>query len=147
MHLANRQFLTQSREPRVDGDRHAASERFDSVVQELKQLNEEDPQLASQAARLVHHYQLLWDSYICQRTSSQKQRQENEQLRLSNAQLQQEKDNLARRSTEKDARLQEFRQALGKFEESIARIHESRETLLSESPAEISAKAPQTKQQ
>ncbi|KAE8155609.1 hypothetical protein BDV40DRAFT_306837 [Aspergillus tamarii] len=138
---------TKTHEPRIDGDWHAASELFHPLVQELQRLNEEDPQLASQAARLVGLYQLLWDSYILQRVSSQKLRHENDRLRESNAQLQQERDNMTRRYREQDARLQEFRQALGKFEESITRIHEAREITLSESPVGVSVTTTQEKQQ
>ncbi|KAJ5531455.1 hypothetical protein N7527_004848 [Penicillium freii] len=62
-------------------------EPFQPVLEILKQLEEEDTELAFQAARLVGYYRCLWESCVSKHTDGKQLEEANEKLRAGNIQL------------------------------------------------------------
>ncbi|OQD94892.1 hypothetical protein PENSOL_c023G10806 [Penicillium solitum] len=89
-----------------------AAEPFQPVLEILKQLEEEDPKLAFQAARLVGLYRRLWESCVSKHVDSQHIEAENERLRTGNIQLCNEGNHLKHRQDEQVARLHAIDDAL-----------------------------------
>lgn len=89
----------------------SAEEPFRPLVRELQRLDDEDPQLAAQAARLVGLYRRLWESYVAKGAESQRLSEENRQMN--------------RRYAEQEALLFYFREAFQKVREGITMIFES----------------------
>lgn len=69
----------------------SAAESFRPLTRELERLDEKDPILAAQAARLVALYRRLWESYVAKNAESQRLDKENQQLKNANASLSEEK--------------------------------------------------------
>ncbi|KAF3005205.1 hypothetical protein E8E15_000109 [Penicillium rubens] len=75
-------------QPNHDTTRNNLSvEPFQPVLEILKQLEEEDTELAFQAARLVGYYRCLWESCVSKYTDSKQLEEANEKLRAGNIQL------------------------------------------------------------
>jgi hypothetical protein len=89
-----------------------AVEPFQPVLKILKQLEEEDPKLAFQAARLVGLYRRLWESCVSKHVDSQQIEAANEKLRTGNIQLCNEGNHLKHRQEEQVARLHAIDDAL-----------------------------------
>ncbi|CAG7957140.1 unnamed protein product [Penicillium salamii] len=89
-----------------------AVEPFQPVLEILKQLEEEDPKLAFQAARLVGLYRRLWESCVSKHVDSHQIEAANEKLRIGNIQLCNEGNHLKHRQHDQVARLHAIDDAL-----------------------------------
>ncbi|CRL27551.1 unnamed protein product [Penicillium camemberti] len=89
-----------------------AVEPFQPVLEILKQLEEEDTELAFQAARLVWYYRCLWESCVSKHTDGKQLEEANEKLRAGNIQLCNEGSHLKLRQDEQVARLHSIKNAL-----------------------------------
>lgn len=89
-----------------------AVEPFQPVLEILKQLEEEDTELAFQAARLVGYYRCLWESCVSKHTDGKQLEEANEKLRAGNIQLCNEGSHLKLRQDEQVARLHSIENAL-----------------------------------
>lgn len=87
-------------------------EPFQPVLEILKQLEEEDTELAFQAARLVWYYRCLWESCVSKHTDGKQLEEANEKLRAGNIQLCNEGSHLKLRQDEQVARLHSIKNAL-----------------------------------
>lgn len=87
-------------------------EPFQPVLEILKQLEEEDTELAFQAARLVGYYRCLWESCVSKHTDGKQLEEANEKLRAGNIQLCNEGSHLKLRQDEQVARLHSIENAL-----------------------------------
>lgn len=87
-------------------------EPFQPVLEILKQLEEEDPKLAFQAARLVGLYRRLWESCVSKHVDSQQIEVANEKLRNGNIQLCNEGNHLKHRQHDQVTRLHAIDDAL-----------------------------------
>jgi hypothetical protein len=106
--------------PPVNDDKVAgASESFRPFARELGRLDEKDPILAAQAARLVALYRRLWESYVAKNAERQRLDKENQQLKNTNASLSEEKRQAEGRSLEYDVLLSYYKEAHQKIEEGI----------------------------
>lgn len=94
------------------------------MVRELQRLDDEDPLLAAQAARLVGLYRRLWDSYVAKRADSHRLEMENRHLERSNKRLSEEKRQMNRQYADQEAQLLHFRDAFRKLWERITDISE-----------------------
>ncbi|CAG8018721.1 hypothetical protein DTO013E5_10224 [Penicillium roqueforti] len=99
-------------QPSVTEKDKLAVEPFQPVLEILKQLEEEDPKLAFQAARLVGLYRRLWESCVSKHVDSQQIEAANEKLRTGNIQLCNEGNHLKHRQDEQVARLHAIDDAL-----------------------------------
>ncbi|OQE12806.1 hypothetical protein PENFLA_c062G03516 [Penicillium flavigenum] len=100
-------------QPKRDiGKDKMAVDPFQSVLEILKQLEEEDSKLAFQAARLVGLYRRLWESCVSKHVDSQQIEMANEKLRAGNIQLCNEGNHLKHRQDEQVARLHAIDDAL-----------------------------------
>ena len=89
-----------------------AVEPFRPILEVLKQIEEEDSELAFQAARLVRYIRCLWESCVSKHTDIQQLEEENEKLRTGNIQLCNEGNHLKRSQDEQVARLHAIDDAL-----------------------------------
>ncbi|KAI3105144.1 hypothetical protein CBS147333_7123 [Penicillium roqueforti] len=105
--------------PANDEKAASAAEPFRPLVCELERLDEKDPILAAQAARLVALYRRLWESYVAKNTESQRLDKENQQLKNANASLSEEKRRAECRSLEYDILVSYYKEAHQKIEEDI----------------------------
>lgn len=103
----------------------AADSSFRPLARELERLDEKDPILALQAARLVALYRRVWDSYAAKNAESQRLDKENQQLKNANVSLSEKKKQAECRSLEYDVRLSYYKEALQKIEEGIIGVLEN----------------------
>ncbi|KAJ1713249.1 hypothetical protein NYO67_4610 [Aspergillus flavus] len=103
----------------------SAAESFRPLTRELERLDEKDPILAAQAARLVALYRRLWESYVAKNAESQRLDKENQQLKNANASLSEEKKQAECRSLEYDVLLSYYKEAHQKIEEGIIGVLEN----------------------
>ncbi|KAJ6128523.1 hypothetical protein N7471_009740 [Penicillium samsonianum] len=89
-----------------------AVEPFQPVLEILKQLEEEDTELAFRVARLVGYYRCVWESCVSKHTDGKQLEEENEKLRTGNIQLYNEGSHLKLRQDEQVARLHSIENAL-----------------------------------
>ncbi|KAJ5500675.1 hypothetical protein N7453_009726 [Penicillium expansum] len=89
-----------------------AVEPFQPVLEILKRLEEEDTELAFQAARLVGYYRCAWESCVSKHTDGKQLEEANEKLRAGNIQLCNEGNHLKLRQDEQVARLHSIENAL-----------------------------------
>ncbi|KAJ6027451.1 hypothetical protein N7460_012268 [Penicillium canescens] len=99
-----------------------AAEPFQPLVEELKRLNQDDPQLAHQAAQIVRLYRLLYESYVARKSESQRLEKANGELRTANLQLCQESEFLKGRYAEQEEELAYFGQAFDKLSTGIGSL-------------------------
>ncbi|CAG7998914.1 unnamed protein product [Penicillium salamii] len=106
-----------------EGEKHTmATEAFQPVIETLERMEQEDPKLATQAARLVGLYRRLWESCISKHHTSQSLAADNNELRITNTQLFRERENLKQQQNNQIARLTLFEEALGKVREGIVSV-------------------------
>ncbi|OGE46869.1 hypothetical protein PENARI_c067G00368 [Penicillium arizonense] len=89
-----------------------AVEPFRPILEVLKQIEEEDTELAFRTARLVGYIRCLWESCVSKHTDIQQLEEENEKLRTGNIQLCNEGNHLKRSQDEQVARLHAIDDAL-----------------------------------
>ncbi|OQD77347.1 hypothetical protein PENANT_c113G03647 [Penicillium antarcticum] len=99
-----------------------AAEPFQPLVEELKRLNQDDPQLAHQAAQIVRIYRRLYESYVARKSESQRLEKANGELRTANLQLCQEGEFLKGRYAEQEEELAYFGQAFDKLSTGIGSL-------------------------
>ncbi|KAJ6020229.1 hypothetical protein N7499_003519 [Penicillium canescens] len=99
-----------------------AAEPFQPLVEELKRLNQDDPQLAHQAAQIVRLYRRLYESYVARKSESQRLEKANGELRTANLQLCQESELLKVRYAEQEEELAYFGQAFDKLSSGIGSL-------------------------
>lgn len=104
------------------GQYSQTTEPFQALIEELKRLDQEDKQLASQAALLIGLYRRLWEAYSTKHVTNQRLEKTNQQLRTANSQLGQERDLLERRHANQEALLSYFGQAFDKVRDGIAGV-------------------------
>ncbi|CAG8244125.1 unnamed protein product [Penicillium salamii] len=103
----------EAQQPKRDTEKDKlAAEPFQPVLEVLKQLEEEDPKLAFQAARLVGLYRRLWESCVSKHVDGLQIEAANEKLRTGNIQLCNEGSHLKHRQDEQVARLHAIDDAL-----------------------------------
>ncbi len=95
------------------------------MARELERLDEKDPILAAQAARLVALYRRLWESYVAKNAESQRLDKENQQLKNANASLSEEKRRAECRSLEYDVLVSYYKEAHQKIEDGIIGVLEN----------------------
>lgn len=118
-------ILPQPEPPTNDEKVASATESFRPLARELERLDEKDPILAAQAARLVALYRRLWESYVARNAESQRLDKENQQLKNANASLSEEKQQAERCSLEYDVLLSYYKEAHQKIEEGIVEVLEN----------------------
>ncbi|KAJ5260631.1 uncharacterized protein N7525_007411 [Penicillium rubens] len=89
-----------------------AVEPFRPILEVLKQIEEEDTELALRAAHLVGYIRCLWESCVSKHTDIQQLEEENEKLRTGNIQLCNEGNRLKHCQDEQVARLHAIDDAL-----------------------------------
>ena len=89
-----------------------AADPFQPVLEILQRLEQEDPKLASQAARLLGLYRRMWQSCVSKHVDIQRFEDANQELRTNNVQLCHKADHLKHRQSDQLARLHFFEQAL-----------------------------------
>ncbi|CAP91112.1 hypothetical protein EN45_025140 [Penicillium chrysogenum] len=89
-----------------------AVEPFRPILEVLKQIEEEDTELAFRAAHLVGYIRCLWESCVSKHTDIQQLEEENEKLRTGNIQLCNEGNRLKRYQDEQVSRLHAIDDAL-----------------------------------
>ncbi|KOS37215.1 hypothetical protein ACN38_g12001 [Penicillium nordicum] len=85
-------------------------------------MEQEDPKLAIQAARLVGLYRRLWESCISKHHADQSLAADNNELRITNTQLFREREYLKQQQNNQITRLTLFEEALGKVREGIVGV-------------------------
>ncbi|KAJ5300275.1 hypothetical protein PENANT_c137G05913 [Penicillium antarcticum] len=106
-----------------EGEKRAlATEAFQPAIEILERMEQEDPKLAIQAARLVGLYRRLWESCISKHHAGQSLAADNNELRITNTQLFRERENLKQQQNNQIARLTLFEEALGKVREGIVGV-------------------------
>jgi Xaa-Pro aminopeptidase len=98
------------------------AEPFQPLVEELKRLNPDDPQLAHQTAQIVRFYRRLYESYVAKESESQRFESANGELRAANIQFCQERDYLKIRHAKQEQELAYFRQAFDNLGTGIGRL-------------------------
>ncbi|KAJ0380028.1 hypothetical protein COL922a_014018 [Colletotrichum nupharicola] len=112
-------------EPPTNNEKVAsAAESFRPLARELERLDEKDPILAAQAARLVALYRRLWESYVAKNADSQRLDKENQRLKNAHASLSEDKRQAEGRSLEYDVLLSYYKEAHQKIEEGIIGVLE-----------------------
>ncbi|CEL11767.1 hypothetical protein ASPCAL14864 [Aspergillus calidoustus] len=112
-------------EPPTNNEKVAsAAESFRPLARELERLDEKDPILAAQAARLVALYRRLWESYVAKNADSQRLDKENQRLKNANASLSEEKRQAESHYLEYDVLLSYYKEAHQKIEEGIIGVLE-----------------------
>ena len=81
------------------------------MARELERLDERDPILAAQGARLVALYRRVWESYVAKNAESQRLDKENQQLKNTNASLSEEKRQAEHRFVEYDVLVSCYKEA------------------------------------
>ncbi|KAJ5117888.1 uncharacterized protein N7443_001793 [Penicillium atrosanguineum] len=99
-----------------------STDPFEALIEELKRLDQDDQQLASQASLLIGLYRRLWEAYTAKHTTNQYLVKTNQQLRTVNVQLGQERELLERRHANQEALLSYFGQAFDKVRDGIAGV-------------------------
>ncbi|KAJ6040709.1 hypothetical protein N7444_009614 [Penicillium canescens] len=99
-----------------------AAKPFQPLVKELKRLNQDNPQLAHQAAQIVRLYRRLYKSYVARKSESQRLKKANRELRTANLQLCQESEFLKGRYAEQEEELAYFGQAFDKLSTGIGSL-------------------------
>ncbi|KAL3468814.1 hypothetical protein BJX99DRAFT_265790 [Aspergillus californicus] len=118
------QNSTQLEPPANDEKAASAAESFRPLARELERLDEKDPILAAQAARLVALYRRLWESYVAKNAESQRLDKENQQLKNANARLSEENGQAECCSVDYDVLLSYYKEAHQKIEEGIIGVLE-----------------------
>ncbi|KAG0156966.1 hypothetical protein PDIDSM_4149 [Penicillium digitatum] len=109
--------------PAPEGEKRAlATEAFQPVIETLERMEQEDPKLATQAARLVGLYRRLWESCISKHHAGQILPADNNELRITNTQMFREIEYLKQQQNNQIARLTLFEEALGKVREGIVGV-------------------------
>ncbi|KAF4765540.1 hypothetical protein HAV15_003336 [Penicillium sp. str.  len=116
------------------------AEPFQPLVEELKRLNPDDPQLAHQAAQIVRFYRRLYESYVAKNSESQRLESANGELRTANIQLCQEREFLKSRYAKQEHELAYFRQAFDNLGTGIGRLLRSSKGCTSEPRCETPTK-------
>ncbi|KAG2026557.1 hypothetical protein GB937_001338 [Aspergillus fischeri] len=70
------------------------TEPFRPLIRELQRLDDQNPVLAEQAARLVALYRRLWELYVAKHADSSRLERENHQLQVAHSRLTDEKNHL-----------------------------------------------------
>ncbi|KAJ5766707.1 uncharacterized protein N7511_004323 [Penicillium nucicola] len=117
-----------------------AVEPFQPLVEELKRLNQDDPQLAHQAAQIVRLYRRLYESYAARKSESQRLEKANGELRTAHLQLCQESEYLKGRYAEQEEELAYFEQAFDKLSGGIGSLLADSEGCFSEPMYEAASK-------
>ncbi|KAJ6019485.1 hypothetical protein N7522_001552 [Penicillium canescens] len=99
-----------------------AAEPFQPLFEELKRMNQDDPQLAHQAAQIVRLYRRLYESYIARKSENHRLEQANGELRTANLQLCQESEYLKGRYAEQEEELTYFGRAFDKLSSGIGSL-------------------------
>ncbi|GLA56120.1 hypothetical protein AnigIFM63604_004658 [Aspergillus niger] len=106
-----------------------AAEAFRPLTRELQRLDDQNPVLAEQAARLVALFRRLWESYVAQHAESSRLEKENSQLQVTHASLVVENTQLHSRCRGEEARLCHFREAVQKLRDGVIGVFEKWENL------------------
>ncbi|KAJ5347007.1 uncharacterized protein N7506_000260 [Penicillium brevicompactum] len=101
------------------------AEPFQPLVEELKRLNPDDPQLAHQAAQIVRFYRRLYESYVAKESEIQRFESANGELRTANIQLCQEREYLRSRYAKQAQDLAYFSHAFDNLGTGIGRLLKS----------------------
>ncbi|KAJ5117631.1 hypothetical protein N7448_011263 [Penicillium atrosanguineum] len=100
----------------------AAADPFRPVLEALQRLEQEDPQLASQGARLLGLFRRMWESCAAKHFDSQRLEDMNQDLRAMNANICREGDHLKHRQDEQLARFYDFEESLDQTRQDILDI-------------------------
>jgi hypothetical protein len=106
----------------------------------LQRLDDQNPVLVEQAARLVALYRRLWESYVAKHADSSRLERENHQLQLAHSRLTDEKSHLERHCREQEARSGHFQEAFRKVREGVVEMFEKWEDSKAEPATAESAK-------
>ncbi|XRM38733.1 hypothetical protein ABZX51_002130 [Aspergillus tubingensis] len=122
-----------------------AAEAFRPLMRELQQLDDQNPVLAEQAARLVALFRRLWESYVAQHAESSRLEKEISRMQIAHACFVDENTQLNRRrqDEEAEARLCHFRAAIQKLRKGVIDVFEKWENFqMTEAPAAGGADGP-----
>lgn len=120
--MANENFYRWPRDRRITRERHQLKNPSGRLLRELQQLDDEDPVLAAQAARLVGLYRRLWSSYVAKHADGHRLGKENRRLERSNHRLSEENRQMSRHYADQEAQLHHFQEAFRKVREAIIEI-------------------------
>ncbi|GFF63441.1 hypothetical protein IFM51744_11135 [Aspergillus udagawae] len=108
-----------------DGDEMMKDlESHGQQLPKLQRLDDKNPVLAEQAARLVALYRRLWESYVTKHANSSRLERENHQLQLAHSRLTDEKSHLEHHCREQEARSSHFQEAFRKVREGVVEVFE-----------------------
>ncbi|OJZ79661.1 hypothetical protein ASPFODRAFT_54865 [Aspergillus luchuensis CBS 106.47] len=118
-------------------------------IRELQQrLDDHNPVLAEQDARLVADYRRLCESYVAQHAKCSRLEKENGQLQVAHARLVDENTQLNRRCRDEEARLCHFRDAIQKLRDGVIDVVETCENFkMTEASAASGADGPTQEQE
>jgi hypothetical protein len=102
----------------------STAEPFRPLIRELQRLDDKNPVLAEQAARLVALYRRLWESYVTKHADSSRLERENHQLQLAHSRLTDEKSRLEHHCREQEALSSHFQEAFRKVREGVIEVFE-----------------------
>ncbi|KAJ5642636.1 hypothetical protein N7490_006636 [Penicillium lividum] len=100
----------------------AAADPFGPVLETLKRLEQEDPKLASQGARLLGLFRRMWESCAAKHLENQRLEDVNQALGAVNAQICREGDHLKHQQDEQLARFYEFEDGLDQTRQDLLDI-------------------------
>ena len=97
---------------------------FRPILETLAHLEQEDPKLASQAARLLGLFRRVWESALSKHTEILRLERANQALRDDNVQLCHEGRDLHQRQSDQLARLRLFEQGLERTRQGLLSVLE-----------------------
>ncbi|KAJ5483141.1 hypothetical protein N7530_002387 [Penicillium desertorum] len=97
----DQQLLPELQQPPNEADALAA-EQFQSLVEKLKRLSQDDPQFAHQAAQILRFYRRSYESYVARNIDSQIVGNVNGELHTPNLQLCQQREYHKSRSAKQE---------------------------------------------
>ncbi|BCR99980.1 uncharacterized protein AKAW2_50322S [Aspergillus luchuensis] len=125
-----------------------AAEAFRPLTRELQRLDDQNPVLAEQAARLVALFRRVWESYVAQHAKCSRLEKENGQLQVTHARLVDENTQLHRHCRDEEARLCHFRDAIQKMRDGVIDVVETCENFkMTETSAAGGADGPTQEQE
>jgi hypothetical protein len=106
----------------ADEEQHSAAEQFQPILQLLAELEQDDPKLGFQAARILGLYRRLWESCMSKRVGSERLDQTNQELKKENQWLENERGLLLVHHDEQLSQFDHLNQALDSSRERLISI-------------------------
>ncbi|KAF3004646.1 hypothetical protein E8E15_000220 [Penicillium rubens] len=106
------------------GTQALAADPFEPVLEALQRLEQEDPKLAFQSARLLSLFRRVWQSYLSKRAEIQRLEDANDLLRADNTQHSDEAEHLKHQQSDQLVQLHALESALEKTRQNLLGVLE-----------------------